>query len=271
MDDPQAYMEANRRLWERWTPLHVRSRFYDLDGFRQGGVRIPRLEQDEVGDVAGRSLLHLQCHFGIDTLSWARLGATVTGVDFSGEAIEAARSLAAELALPATFVQANVYDLPQVLDGTFDVVYTSQGALPWLPDLRRWAQIAARFVKPGGVCYLFEAHPAAYIFDDEVSEALLRARYPYFGQPEPFRCETAGSYAVPDAPVTGVEHTWSHSLGEIVTAVIEAGLRLEFLHEFPFVFFRMLSFLERGGDGWWRLPDGLPSVPLSFSIRAAKP
>jgi SAM-dependent methyltransferase len=153
----------------------------------------------------------VQCHFGLDTLSWARLGAIVTGVDFSEKAIGIARALADELALPATFVQANLYDLVDVLDGRFDVVFASNGVLGWLPDLRCWAEVVAHFLAPGGRFYLLEAHPTAWMFDDESAEPPLRVRYPYFEQDEPLRFEYPGSYAVPEAPFTSVEYGWIHS------------------------------------------------------------
>ncbi|MGH8883609.1 MAG: class I SAM-dependent methyltransferase [Egibacteraceae bacterium] len=269
--DADTCMEANQRQWDVWAPLKAESTFYDLEGFRRGGVRIPKLEREEVGDVAGKSLLHLQSHVGIDTLSWARLGASVTGMDFSSEAVTIARTLAAELELPATFAESNVYDLPRVLTGTFDVVYTSRGVLGWLPDLRRWAEVVAHFVAPGGLFYLFEVHPTAWIFDNEVTEPVLRPRYPYFEQVEPLRFEYQSTCAVPDAQITSVEYAWGHGLGEIVSSLVDAGLCVEFLHEWPFAFWRMLPFMECGDDGWWRLPVELPSIPLSFSLRAVKP
>lgn len=271
LSDPDAYMQANQRQWNVWAPLKAKSAFHDLDGFRRGGVRIPALEREEVGDVSGKSLLHLQSHLGIDTLSWARLGCEVTGVDFSSEAVTIARSLAAELRLPAMFIEANVYELPTVLDRTFDVVYTSRGVLGWLPDLRRWAEVAAHFVAPGGIFYLFEVHPITWIFDNEVTEPGLRPRYPYFDQAEPLRFEYHSPCAMPDASVTSIEHVWGHGLGDIVSSLVDAGLRIEFLHEWPFGFWPLLPFMEHGEDGWWRLPADLPSVPLSFSLRAAKP
>lgn len=269
--DPHAYMEANRRQWEVWTPLKAGSVFYDLDGFRRGGVRIRDLERTEVGNVAGRSLLHLQSHVGIDTLSWARLGARATGVDFSHEGVTLARALAAELELPASFIESNVYDLPAVLDETFDIVYTSHGVLGWLPDLRRWTEVVSHFLAPGGLFYVFESHPTAWIFDNKVTEAVLRPRYAYFERAEPLCFEYESPCAVPEAMVTSVEYGWGHGLGDIVCALVEAGLRLEFLHEWPFVAWRMFPFLELAADGWWHLPAELPSVPLSFSLRAVKP
>ena len=266
MDD---YLAANRALWDEWTAIHELSSFYDLESFKAGGSRLRAYEVNEVGEVAGKSLLHLQCHFGIDALSWARHGARVTGADFSARAVELARSLAAELRLDATFVRSDLYDLPSVLDGQFDIVYTSRGVLGWLPDLDRWAGVVAHFLRPGGVFYVTEIHPVAEAFADEPG---LRLGYPYFRRPEPLVLPVQGSYADPTAQVRQpVEYGWAHSMGEIVTAVAGAGLRIEFLHELPFVDWP-LRFLVRHDDGTWRLPpDAAGKLPLFFSLRATSP
>ncbi len=253
-------MAVNRTLWDAWTRVHVGSAFYDVASFRDGSrpIRLRDEDRAEVGPVDGRTLLHLQCHFGLDTLSWARLGAQVTGVDFSDEAIAAARALANEIGIPATFVRSNVYDLPDVLDATFDVVYTSNGVLGWLPDIEAWARVVARFVKPGGVFYINEVHPVTQVFDDtDVRPGELRPVYPYWSHAAPLRFEAHGSYADPGAPTGGlVEYGWDHSLGEILTALAEAGLRIEFVHERPYVEWSV-PFLEGGPDGRWRLPAAI--------------
>ncbi len=268
-------LAANRRLWDAWTRINVPSAFYDVASFRDGtnAIRVSDYEREEVGSVEGKTLLHLQCHFGLDTLSWARLGAIVTGVDFSDEAIASARSLAADLGLAARFVRSDVYDLPGVLDETFDVVYTSKGVLGWLPDIRRWAQVVSRFVRPGGIFYVTEIHPVALAFADEgVGPGELRLGYPYWSHADPIRIESKGSYADRTVPTEGlVEYAWDHSLGEIVTALIDAGLRIEFLHEFDFVGWP-LPFLVEGLDGRYRLPpEAGGELPLFFSLRATKP
>ena len=251
-------IRANRDVWDAWTGVHTASEFYDVASFRDGRrpVRLSDYERDEVGQVAGRSLLHLQCHFGLDTLSWARLGADVTGADFSEKAVDAARALAADIGVPATFVVSNLYDLPDVLEGEFDVVYTSKGVLGWLPDIAGWARVAAHFVKPGGIFYITEIHPVAQVFEDEgVAPGELRLAYPYWSHEEPITFDVHGSYADPDAiPGSGlVEHSWDHSLGEIVTALIDAGLRIDFLHEFPFTHGLSFPFLEQCEDGLLRV------------------
>lgn len=266
---------ANEALWDAWTAIHAKGEFYDLEGFRAGGVRLRPYEIEMVGDVTGKSLLHLQCHFGIDTLSWARLGARVTGADLSPDAIELARSLAIELGFPdARFVRSNLYDLPATLDGQFDVVYTSRGVLGWLPDVRGWARVVAHFLAPGGTFFISEIHPVAQVFEnDGVAPGELRLTYPYFEHPEPLTFAVKGSYADPTADVGAdlTEHGWDHGLGEIVTALIEAGLRIETLIEHPFLEWKA-DFLVEDGDGRWRLPPGTAGdLPLMFSLRATRP
>ena len=262
------YLETNRNHWNEVTPVHARSDFYDVKGFKAGKNTLTSIELGELGDVSGRSMLHLQCHFGLDTMSWARLGAQVTGVDFSNEAIDLARSLNNELDLGAKFVLSNVYDLPDALDKKFDIVFTSYGVLSWLPDLGRWAQVAAHFLKPGGVFYMVDFHPFANVFDEEDTTE-LRVRYRYFGG-EPTRYESEGSYADSRALVVTPTYQSDHSMGEILKALIAARLTLEYLHEFPLSVYQALPLMERGGDGWWRLPQHGESVPLMFSLKARK-
>ncbi len=270
----EASFEANRALWDVWTKIHAAGDFYDLAAFKAGGVRLRPYEIEMVGDVSGKSLLHLQCHFGIDTLSWARLGATVTGADISPTAIELATALAIELGFPdARFVESNLYDLPIRLEGEFDVVYTSRGALNWLPDIRGWARVAAHFVRPGGTFFITEAHPIFNAFENEgVATGELRLAYPYWEHAEPLVFPVKGSYADPDAEVGDqTEHAWDHGLGEIVTALIDAGLRIEALVEHPFLDWPA-DWLVKAPDDTWRLPaDAGGELPLMFSLRATKP
>lgn len=265
------YFEANQALWDEYTQIHARSKFYDLEGFKAGRNSLQAFEIEELGDVAGKSLLHLQCHFGMDTLSWARLGAKVTGVDFSEKAIELAEKLATELDLDAQFICANVYELPQVMQGKFDIVYTSGGVLAWLPDLPRWGGVIAQFLKKGGTFYMAEVHPFSQVFDDRQGVTALRLRYPYFPPPGPLIFDVQGSYADRDAQVNQkVEYEWAHSLSDVFNALIAAGLRIEFLHEFPFTIYPQFpDLMERGLDGLWHLKDGDASLPLLFSLKAS--
>ena len=265
-----AYLTANQTLWNQWTPFHVRAPFYNVEGFKAGREKLDPIVLAGVGDVRGKSLLHLQCHFGLDTLSWARRGATVTGADFSAEAVTAARILATEVGLGATFVHSNLYELPQHLAGQFDIVFTSHGVLSWLPDLAGWARVIAHFLKPGGLFFIVEAHPVVYMFDNERQDTALRLRYPYFPQLTPLQEEEQGSYAVPDAPVQGVAYYWFHSLAEIFGALLGAGLRLTSFAEYPFLAWAYFPWMERRADGWWHLPPGTAELPLMFSLSATQ-
>ncbi len=273
--DHEASFASNRRLWEAWTAIHAKGEFYDLAGFRQGGIRLRPDEVAALGDVTGKTLLHLQCHFGIDTLSWARLGAIVTGTDFSPAAIRLARELAADIGFPdAQFIEANLYQLPVRLGDEFDIVYTSRGVLGWLPDIRGWARVVARFVKPGGQFYITEIHPVVQVFENEgVGPRELRLQYPYWEHGDPLTFDVHGSYADPTADVgEQKEHGWDHGLGEIVTALIDAGLRIDSLEELPTLDWAADFLVEtEPGSGRFVLPDGPGELPLMFTLRATKP
>ncbi len=265
-------VESNRALWNEGTPIHRDSAFYDLESFKQGAIRLDSVEREALDDVTSKTLLHLQCHFGLDTLSWARLGATVTGADFSDAAIDLARSLSAELGIDARFVCSDLYDLPNALTGQFDIVYTSYGVLGWLPDLRRWGEVIARFLKPGGTFYIVEAHPFAWTFDDSADATELRIRYSYFQDADkPLVTPVKGSYADRNAKVSHpVEYGWNHAMSEIINSLVDAGLRLQHLHEFPFISWQMFPFMEQDADGWWRLRGQPHDIPLMFSLKATK-
>lgn len=244
-------VEENQRGWDERTPHHVRSRFYDVAGFEAGRSSLTAIELEEVGDVADKTLLHLQCHFGMDTLSWARLGARVTGLDFSSVAIVEAGRLAARTGLTdrARFVCANVFDAPTALEGeTFDLVFTSFGVLQWLPDLGPWARAIAACLRPGGTLHLVEFHPILWMFDD----ALTHIAHQYDGGGAPITSETAGTYADPGAPIVVREHCWNHGLGTVVGALLAAGLRLEGLRELDHVPFALFPDMHEIAPGKFR-------------------
>jgi SAM-dependent methyltransferase len=266
----------NRKLWDAWTALHTTGSFYDVERFRRDPTdnRIEGWEREEVGDVAGKSLLHLQCHFGLDTLSWARLGARVTGVDFSESAIAFAKDLATEtgLAEVSRFVASNIYDLPGPLASeTFDVVYTSRGAIGWLPDVTRWAQIAASFVRPGGIFYMHEGHPMLWVVADEQRTPNdLHLAFDYWTGGV-ITVPVQGSYADPTAEVDAEwEHGWNHSLGEVVTALAGCGLRVELLDEKRTVGWPVEWLVEREGGDYGFPPGQVGNMPLMFSLRARR-
>ena len=266
-------IEMNRRHWNECTPVHAASDFYDVESFKAGRITLSELERTGVGDVRGKSLLHLQCHFGLDTLSWVRLGAQATGVDISDDAIATARRLTDELGLDARFIRANVYDLPEVLDEQFDVVYTAMGVLVWLPDLTRWAEVVAHHLKPDGLFYLLDVHPVSQVFDEnrQVDAAAdLRVGYGYF--PDAAGTMYPGgepSYAGEDI-IEGPAWEWQHSLAEILGALLDAGLRLTSFDEHPVTMYRQFPGMVRGDDGLWRLPLAEDMIPLVFTLTATK-
>jgi 2-polyprenyl-3-methyl-5-hydroxy-6-metoxy-1,4-benzoquinol methylase len=264
--------QINRRRWDELVNIHARSAFYDVAAFKAGKCTLRPLEVAELGDVAGKSLLHLQCHFGLDTLSWARCGAHVTGVDFSSAAVEQARALAAEAGLAAEFVCSRVQDLPELHSGSYDVVFTSYGVLCWLPDLRPWAQTIARFLRPGGIFYMAEVHPFADVFDDRPTAEGLQVVYPYFPQGGPLSEDATSTYADRTAIVENTRtYFWVHTLGQILTVLLEVGLRLEFVHEFPYCVYAKFSDMTQGVDGWYRARPPHELLPLMFSVKAHRP
>lgn len=265
------FMEANRARWDELVDVHVESTFYDVASFREGRSTLKSIELAELGDVEGRTMLHLQCHFGMDTLSWARRGARVTGVDFSERAVVRARALAEEQRLSARFIQSNIYDLPAVLDDQFDIVFTSYGVLCWLPDLTRWAAVIAHFLKPGGTFYIVDGHPFAGMLSADADPNVLTVTPFYFPRAEPDGYEADGSYAAATPNLKNrLSYEWPHSLSEIVCALIVAGLEIEFLHEFPVcAWARFPALMEQGDDGWWRMKDAR-AIPLIFSVKAHK-
>ncbi|MFW6174383.1 MAG: class I SAM-dependent methyltransferase [Chloroflexota bacterium] len=275
--DRDAY-ELNRAWWDEVTPAHTASDFYDVAGFLAGKNMLDDFIVQEVGDVSGKSLLHLQCHFGLDTLSWARLGAHVTGVDISGEAIRTARRLAEKAGLEAQFVASNIYDLDSRFDGRFDIVFTSLGVLCWIGDLKAWGEVIARALKPGGMFYMAEFHPAHDMLQDE--RPILRNEdaypgHPYFGGGRGVRFdpegEDTGDYAAPDFASDRPTVEWWHSLAEIFGALTAQGLLVEYFNEWPFINYQSRAGMQQGDDGRWRFPPEVIPLPLTFSLRARKP
>ncbi|UCD46149.1 MAG: class I SAM-dependent methyltransferase [Candidatus Bathyarchaeota archaeon] len=265
----ERYYETNLRRWNELVDIHAGSEEYDLEDFIAGESSLHTVELEALGDVSGKSLLHLQCHFGLDTLSWARLGARVTGVDFSDTGIELARRIADKIDIDAKFICCNIYDLPEHLNGEFDIVYTSYGVLCWLHDVEGWARIVARYLKPGGTFFMAEFHPFMWVFDDE-HPSELHYLTGYWSHDEPEYYESDGSYAAPDAELMNKgTYNWPHPMGEVINALIDAGITVQRIGEYPFsVDDSQMAFMERGEDGYSRLP-GL-DLPLMYSIKATK-
>ncbi len=265
MTDFTKYFEANKELWNQRTTVHKDSSFYNLEGFKAGEPVLTPIELSELGDVNGKSLLHLQCHFGMDTLDWARRGAVVTGMDLSDNAITEARRLNDELGLQAKFICCNVYDLPAHLDEKFDIVFTSYGVVGWLPDLDKWAGIIARYLKPGGTFYIAEFHPVVWMFDDDFTHI----KYSYENR-ELIITENQGTYTDRNADIKGKEYSWNHSLSEVLNALINAGLGIRLFNEHmysPYPCFREVTEFE---PGKWYIKGMEGKIPMVYSIRAQK-
>ena len=270
-----AWQAVNRAHWDELVEVHLAPRGYDLSELRAGRGRFNAIEEAELWPVEGQAVLHLQCHFGADTLTLAQRGAKVVGLDFSPPAIVAANQLAKELGLAdrARFVQADLYNAPTAIPepAAFDTVFVTWGAITWLPDIRRWAEIVAHFLKPGGSLYLAEGHPAALVFDDAALLADGRPGYyaPYFS-PKPVIMDVTHDYVDEAALVrNAATYTWIHPLGDIVSSLLTAGLTLDFFHEHDAVTWRMFKILKPDAKGLWRWPDQ-PWLPLSFSLRATR-
>jgi SAM-dependent methyltransferase len=259
------YIRANRAVWDRWTLEATDSEHHrDVALFRSGSLSLRPIELREVGDVAGKTLLHLLCNMGCDTLSWAHLGAHVTGVDISSAAVAQAQALATETGLDARFVCSDLYALPEVLHEQFDLAFSSYGALCWLPDLERWARIVREYLKPGGSFYIVDMHPVAGLVESDGTGLRVRERNAYFHASQPFREDVPAG----EAGVTMPLYAWSYSLGEVISSLLAAGLRLEYVHEFSQTFYQQFPSLVHGDDRYWHWPSPEYTMPLLFSIRA---
>jgi SAM-dependent methyltransferase len=272
----QEYLQANRAIWNERANLHAPTKFYDLDGFVAGRrTGLHPTEPLELGSVVGKSLVQLQCHLGIETLAWARLGAIrVVGLDFSDTALAHARSLAERCGLAdrARFVLADVHDAARALGdhAPFDVVYVSVGALLWLPSVRRWAEICAALLSEGGVLYVREAHPMLLTVSEDSGQLIVKSHY--FERAQPSRWNEDNDYADPDArPVNTAAYDWNRGLGEIVQALVDAGFTIELLHEHRDAEWKAFPHMIRNQHGLHELPaDQRDNLPLTFSLRARK-
>lgn len=259
------YFEANREGWNKRTMIHKDSAFYDLEGFKKGKSSLNKIELEEVGDVKDKRLLHLQCHFGQDTLSWARQGATVTGIDLSDEAIKTAQQLSKEINVPAEFICCNVYDTLQHVSNPFDIVFTSYGVIGWLPDLDQWAKIISGALKPGGTFYMVEFHPVVWMMD----ENFQYIKY-YYHNEEVIVDEQTGTYTDRNAPIQYKEYSWNHSISEVLNALISNRLIIQHFNEFNFSCYNCFNNMVQGEDGYWRVKGLENKIPMMYSVKAVK-
>jgi SAM-dependent methyltransferase len=263
------FVRKNRDLWDEWAEINYRSRFYDVEGYKQQRTPLDELARENLGELAGKRVLHLQCHFGLDTLRIAGLAEEVVGVDFSPRAISLARDLAYELGSTARFVESDVYALRDTLRGEFDIVFASYGVLHWLPSLDPWGEVVAHFLAPGGALVLVDSHPTLMMFEFEPPEPRVGASY--FHAPEPMIMPpSAGNYADPEARYSSSVHSWQHEMSAVVMALVRAGLRIEAMREYPFAPWQALACLVEVEPDRWTVPAGKPQLPLTFALRATK-
>ena len=264
--DIQKAFQTNRETWNKKVAVHAGSDFYFLEEFKKGKTSLNRYELEALGDVKGKSLLHLQCHFGQDTLSWSRLGAKCTGVDISEEGIKMAIQLNEELQQDAQFVCCNVLDTSQHVSKTFDIVFTSYGTIGWLPDLAPWAQMIFEKLKPGGTFYMVEFHPIAWMLDYTVTPPLMKYAY---HQNEAIYEEYEGTYAEDgNTKILSKEYGWNHSLSDVIGSLLQAGLQLKQFNEMDASPYDVFPDLQKNEAGFFELKNKL--YPLLFEIKASK-
>jgi SAM-dependent methyltransferase len=274
MDD---YRDVNRASWDDRVAAHTASPDYAVARFTEDASflsEVVSFDAPRLGDIAGLDAVHLQCHIGTDTVSLARLGARVTGLDFSAPALEQGRRLAAAVGLDVEFVESDLYGAPEVLGRErFDLVYTGIGAICWLPDIRRWAAVVASVMRPGGRLFMREGHPVLWSLADPRPDSLLALEYPYFEQREPTVWDEGGTYVQTDQVFThNLTHEWNHGLGEIVTALFDAGLELTALEEHDSVPWDAIpGQMTAIGGGEFRLSDRPERLPHSYTLQARRP
>jgi len=271
--DHGRYYADNLANWNDRVPIHAGPDGYGLDRYREDPDHLSSIvefDRQYLDDVADKTLLHLQCHIGTDTVSWARLGARVTGIDFSGPALAVARNLADEIRVDATFVQSDVYSSPSAVAGTFDIVYTGVGAINWLPDIERWADVVAHFTRPGGTFYIREGHPMLWALDHDATDGRVEVITPYFETPEPNTWDEDVTYLGTGSLTATTSHEWNHGLGEIIDALIRSGFRIDLVHEHKFLEWQALRQMRRVGERWVMPDDQRDLVPLMYSIRATR-
>lgn len=259
------YLDINRRLWNAKVDSHLKSDFYFVDEFIKGRTSLNSIELDILGTIEGKDMLHLQCHFGQDSISLSRLGANVTGIDLSDKAIDAANELAEKCGTDTHFMVSDVYNLPNVLDRKFDIVYATYGTIGWLPDMNEWAKVVSHFLKPGGILILVEFHPVIWMFDEDFTVV----KYSYFND-QPIMTTSTGTYADPDADLVNDEVSWNHPISEVLSSLLVEGLEIRHFQEYnwsPYPCFRHIEEVEKGK---YQIPKFGNKVPMVFSVVAEK-
>jgi len=265
MSKEKEYIEINRQLWNNRTDFHIKSDFYNLEGFLKGKTSLNEIELNLLGDCKGKSVLHLQCHFGQDTLSLGRMGAQVTGVDLSDKAIDQAKELVLKTGIDASFICCNIYDLREQLDKQFDIVFTTYGTIGWLPDLDKWAELISFFLKPGGKLVFAEFHPVVWMFDSQFE----KVAYNYFNSGPIIETET-GTYADRDASIEMKSVGWNHSIAEVLTSLMKHGLELSSFEEFDYSPYNCFAGAEEPEPQKFRIKHLENKIPMVYALAATK-
>lgn len=262
--DAKAYLHVNRELWNKMTAVHVETDFYGMEDFKKGKSSLQAIELELFEELRGKKILHLQCHFGQDTLSLARMGAQVTGVDLSDQAIEEAKRLADELGISARFIQSDIFQLDKILHETFDYVFTSYGVIGWLPELESWGKIINHFLKPGGKFLMVEFHQMVWMFDEDFSQIT----YSYFNDGALIE-EVESSYADSNSVIKQQSYQWNHNIAEVISALLEQKLTIQHFKEYdysPYNCFNNTVKTEKG----YQIKGYEGKIPMIFSIIAKK-
>lgn len=263
--DNHNYLEINKNAWNKKVDIHYKSEFYNNKAFVKGQSSLKQIELELLGEISGKSILHLQCHFGQDTISLNRLGADVTGIDLSDKAIEKATELARITNSAAKFICCDIYDLPNHLDETFDIVFTSYGIIGWLPDINKWAEIVSRYLKPNGKFIFVEFHPVVWMFDNDFK----KIKYRYFNAEAIIENEE-GTYAEKNAPISQDSVTWNHSLGEVVNSLLMKGLEIKALEEYDYSPYDCFNKTEKIAPKKFRIKHLENKIPMVYSLVATK-
>ena len=265
MNPEENYLDINRHSWNNRTEAHIKSEFYGMEQFLQGKTSLQNIELNLLGNVEGKAVLHLQCHFGQDSISLSRMGAQVTGVDLSDKAIARAKSIARETQANVEFICCDLYALPANLNKQFDVVFTSYGTIGWLPNLDKWAAVISRFLKPGGQFVFVEFHPVVWMFDDDFE----KIGYRYFNSGAIVETEN-GTYADRSANIEQQSVMWNHSISEVLNSLIKNGLEINAFDEFDYSPYNCFKHTVEFEPGKYRIKHLDNKIPMLFSLRATK-
>lgn len=265
MKTEQNYIEINRNAWNNKIDAHLKSEFYNLEGFLKGNTSLNDIELQLLGDIRGKTILHLQCHFGQDTISLSRFGAIVTGVDLSDKAIENARKIAKDTQSNTKFICCDLFDLPIHLNEQFDIVFSSYGTIGWLPDLNKWAKIVSQFLKPIGQFVFVEFHPVVWMFDDNFK----KVDYNYLNSGAIIETET-GTYADKNADITQSYVMWNHGISEVINSLINHGLEIKSLDEYDYSPYNCFSRTIEFEPKKYRIEHLSDKIPMVYSIHAIR-